>query len=192
MGLNASHHLLGQLVNVLEASRMEANAVEIKKEPTRMRALAEQWKESAAATNHRLGKSIEINLEIAQTTPELWNLDPVRVTQIVNNLIDNALKFTQEGQVLIAMGPGFNADQASLGISVSDTGCGIPESKRDVVFDRFAQIDDGETRETSGSGLGLSISRGLAELMGATLEIEQGSAKDCYSTTMKLELFSDT
>ena len=190
VGLNASHHLLGQLVNVLEISRMEANAVEISKKPTEIKELAEQWKESAAATNHRLGKSIDIILEIEESAPELWDLDAQRVTQIINNLADNALKFTTEGQVAILIRSNSKGAQDSLQISVSDTGCGIPKSKRDVVFDRFSQVDDAETRENTGSGLGLAISRGLAELelMGATLEVEPNSTKDCYSTTMKLEL----
>ncbi|MEO1748069.1 MAG: PAS domain S-box protein [Pseudomonadota bacterium] len=193
VGLNASHHLLAQLVNVLELSRVEANAVEIDPKPTDIRSLAAQWLETASATNHRLGKPIEISLEIDETIPELAVLDERRVTQILNNLTDNALKFTKEGRVTIqvgqVLGPDVSAPQ-TLEISVSDTGCGIARNKRETVFERFVQIDDAQTRENSGSGLGLAISRELALLMGGTLEVACPSPDDCYATTFSLQLQS--
>jgi len=193
VGLDASHHLLAQLVNVLELSRVEANAVEIEPKPTDIRLLAAQWLETASATNHRLGKPIELSLEIDEKTPERTILDERRVTQIINNLTDNALKFTKEGRVAIHVGQVSSTDVSApqkLEISVSDTGCGIARNKRETVFERFVQIDDAETRENSGSGLGLAISRELAVLMGGTLEVTGPSPDDCYATTFSLQLQS--
>ncbi|MCF2870497.1 PAS domain S-box protein [Octadecabacter sp. G9-8] len=193
VGLDASHHLLAQLVNVLELSRVEANAVEIEPKPTDIRSLAEQWFETASATNHRLGKPIELSLEIDETTPQLAVLDERRVTQILNNLTDNALKFTKEGRVTIQVGQVSNTDVSApqqLEISVSDTGCGIACNKREAVFERFVQIDDAQTRENSGSGLGLAISRELAVLMGGALDVTCPSPDDCYATTFSLRLQS--
>ena len=153
VGLNASHHLLAQLVNVLELSRVEANAVEITPKSTDIRSLAQQLFETASATNHRLGKPIELSLELDDALPEFAVLDESRVTQILNNLTDNALKFTNEGRVTIQVGQVANADASmprQLEISVSDTGCGIARDKREAVFERFVQIDDAQTRENSG------------------------------------------
>jgi len=193
VGLNASHHLLAQLVNVLELSRVEANAVEITPKSTDIRSLAQQWFETASATNHRLGKPIELSLELDDALPEFAVLDESRVTQILNNLTDNALKFTNEGRVTIQVGQVANADASmprQLEISVSDTGCGIARDKREAVFERFVQIDDAQTRENSGSGLGLAISRELAVLMGGTLDVTCPSPDDCYATTFSLHLQS--
>jgi PAS domain S-box-containing protein len=191
VGLKASHHLLAQLVNVLELSRVEANAVEIVPKPTDIRSLAEQWLETAKATNHRLGKPIELSLLIGEATPKLPTLDARRVTQILNNLTDNALKFTNEGHVSIRINPVPETDTSvpqQLEISVSDTGCGIARDKREAIFERFVQIDDGQTREHGGSGLGLAISRELAELMGAALDVTCPADHGSFTTTFSLRL----
>lgn len=191
VGLEASHHLLAQLVNVLEISRMEADAVETNPQLTEIRPMADQWIETAAATNHRLRKHIEVSLEVIESTPEFCNLDARRVTQIVNNLTDNALKFTKEGRVTIQVSAVFAPDHAKakqLDISVSDTGCGIASNQCETVFDRFFQIDDAQTREIGGSGLGLAISRELAELMGGRLEAISPSSNSRYVTTFTLRL----
>lgn len=193
VGLSASHQLLAQLVNVLELSRVEANAVEIKRKPTDIRSLADQWLETAEATNHRLGKPIEVSLKVAEDTPEFSDLDARRVTQIINNLTDNALRFTKEGLVVITIAPmqhSTSSQGAALEISVSDTGCGIAKSDHEAVFERFTQIDDAQTRENGGSGLGLAISRELADLMGASLRVASHSTRDCFATTFTLRLWA--
>lgn len=187
VGLEASHHLLGQLVNVLELSRMEADAVELAPERTDLRALAEQWKETAIATNHRLSKPIEVSLAIDDRVPDHWTMDARRVTQIVNNLADNALKFTKEGRMRISLGVASGAPEL-LEISVSDTGCGVPKEKQKSIFERFVQIDDAQTRENGGSGLGLAICRELGGLMGAEVTVESPSVDDCFATEFKLRL----
>lgn len=191
VGLEASHHLLGQLVNVLELSRMEADAVELAPERTELRSLAEQWKETAIATNHRLSKPIEVSAVIDDEVPDHWTLDPRRVTQIVNNLADNALKFTKEGRVQISLGMVSGAAEGGaefLEISVSDTGCGVPKEKQKTIFERFVQIDDAQTRENGGSGLGLAICRELGGLMGAEVTVESPPVDHCFATKFKLRL----
>lgn len=193
VGLEASHHLLAQLVNVLEMSRVEANAVVINPKAVTIRLLADQWHETALATNHRLGKSIDVQLEVGESVLSSYIIDAQRVTQIVNNLTDNALKFTEDGCVTIELKQAFSVEHAQRGqleISVSDTGCGIPASQRDDIFERFTQVDGAETRENGGSGLGLAISRELAELMGASLEAVLPDSDSLYTTTFNLCLQS--
>jgi signal transduction histidine kinase len=192
VGLNASHHLLAQLVNVLELSRVEANAVTIVTEPTDIRQLAQQWLETARATNHRLGKAIELSLDVDEATGALFPIDGRRVTQIMDNLTSNAIKFTQKGRVAIQVKPVLKMGSPQLeclDISVSDTGCGIAKDKHETIFERFVQIDSAETRENSGSGLGLAISHELADLMGAQLTVTSPSSLDCHTTTFSLRLF---
>ncbi len=191
VGLDASHHLLGQLVNVLELSRMEADAVEITPERIELRSLAGQWKETAIATNHRLSKPIEVSLTVDKGLPDSWILDARRVTQIVNNLTDNALKFTKEGLVQISLNLASKSGHPEtryLEVSVSDTGCGVPKAKQEEIFERFVQIDGAKTRENGGSGLGLAICRQLGELMGAEVTVESPSRNHCFKTSFKLRL----
>ena len=191
VGLNASHHLLGQLINVLEISRVEANAITIRPIETEIAPLAQQWLQTSHATSHRLGKPIKITLDLDPATPDTWMLDPQRVTQIVNNLIDNALKFTEEGRVEIAIKPlpaQGKSDAAQLEIRVSDTGCGIPKDQLDGLFDRFVQVDNTLTREHGGSGLGLAISHELCNLIGGTLEVVPVKPGSDFSTVFALRL----
>ncbi|MEO0861227.1 MAG: ATP-binding protein [Pseudomonadota bacterium] len=191
VGLNASHHLLAELVNVLEISRMEADAVQINVQKEELKPLTEQWLQTAVATRHRLDKPIDVSLRVDDDVPEFWNLDARRVTQIVNNLTDNALKFTDEGKVDIEVSVGGTEGRDSLNtldIVISDTGRGIADHQRDTIFDRFIQIDSSETRDNGGSGLGLTISRELAELMGASLCINRLHTQSCYSTAFTLRL----
>lgn len=191
VGLNASHHLLAQLVNVLEISRMEADSVEINVQKEALQPLTEQWLQTAIATGHRLGKPIEVSLHVDDDTPDFWHLDARRVTQIVNNLTDNALKFTDEGKVDIYVSAGGTVAQDGLDqldIVISDTGCGIAGHQRDTIFERFVQIDSSETRQNGGSGLGLTICRELAALMGATIDVNTLPANSCYTTAFTLRL----
>ena len=194
VGLSASHSLLSQLVNVLEMSRMEADGIKIRPQLVEMEPLVMKWVETATATNQRLGKPIAVTVDISDKTPKHWVLDSRRVTQIVNNLTDNAIKFTTSGKVQIKVDPVSPAGSKNpngLELSVSDTGCGIPPDKRETIFDRFTQVVGSETRENGGSGLGLAISRGLADLMGATLSIKDPVAGGCFETTLNLRLRQD-
>ncbi len=191
VGLSASQQLLGQLVNVLELSKMEADAIQIKPKKTKIRPLAEQWVETAIASNHQLGKDIDVQLEFADEMPEVLTLDARRVTQIVDNLTDNALKFTKKGRVSIIVSPAESAKgkrAEHINICVADTGCGIPNTHKEAIFDRFLQVDSSETRENGGSGLGLTISRRIAELMGGTLELTAKTPSSLFATTMTLQL----
>jgi CheY-like chemotaxis protein len=105
--------------------------------------------------------------------------DPVRIRQILINLIDNAVKFTADGAVTVAVAPEADADRSSVYFTVADTGTGIARDKLDAVFDTFTQADASTTRRYGGSGLGLAICRQLVELMGGdigvTSEIGRGS-----------------
>src|SRR5207237_4673772 len=106
-------------------------------------------------------------------TPDLLIGDPHRLRQVLINLIGNAIKFTSKGRVLVRVRPeSINKDAALLLFSISDTGIGIPPEKQQVIFEAFAQADASTTRQYGGSGLGLTISNQLVQLMGGRISIE--------------------
>ena len=115
-------------------------------------------------------KSVEVVVLYSPDAPRRINGDPGRIRQVVTNLIGNAVKFTEEGQILIRIGPGEPPN--SLRISVQDSGIGIPGDKLEIIFDKFAQADTSTTRRFGGTGLGLAISRRLGRLMGGDVWAE--------------------
>ena len=132
-------------------------------------------------------KEIDITLDVAPDMPGWVYIDGPHVTQIVSNLVDNAIKFTDEGNVNIALSSSRSDTGQAIDIRVRDTGGGIPEEARVRVFDSFTQADSGLLRAHGGSGLGLSISSELARLMGATLSLEDLNG-DGFTTVFLLRL----
>jgi signal transduction histidine kinase len=114
-------------------------------------------------------------LDVSPSVPEDMLGDPYRLGQILLNLIGNAIKFTEEGEVTVKA----KCNDDYLQFSVSDTGIGISEDKLEDIFESFRQVDSSSTRRHGGVGLGLAISKGLTELMGGRLgvhsELGQGS-----------------
>ena len=110
--------------------------------------------------------------------PDLLQGDPTRLTQIIVNLVGNAIKFTGEGEVvLMASGTMIAADQVELQIAVSDTGIGIADGQLDNIFSAFQQADSSTTRRFGGTGLGLAIAQRLAELLGGRVTVESEHLK---------------
>ncbi|KIC51025.1 ATP-binding protein [Tateyamaria sp. ANG-S1] len=189
-GLEAAKVLLAQLTNVLEVSRLEANAVKLNPKKTHLAAIAQQWCDTANGSVKRYGKDIEVQVQVADELPETVPMDDKRVSQIVHNLCDNAAKFTTRGSLLIDVrrADGDSAEPGMIEISVSDTGPGLSPEDAGNVFERFLQVDDSLTRRYSGTGLGLSISFDLAKLMGGHLEVECPSRYLNYTTTFTLRI----
>ncbi|APX10722.1 sensor histidine kinase [Tateyamaria omphalii] len=189
-GLEAAQVLLAQLTNVLEVSRLEANAVTLHPKETNLAAIAQQWCDTANGSVKRYGKEIEVSVKVADDLPETVDMDDKRVSQIVHNLCDNAAKFTTSGALLIDLRLTHDDEGAAgmIDISVSDTGPGLSPEDAGNVFERFLQVDDSLTRRYSGTGLGLSISTDLAKLMGGHLEVESPSRYFGYTTTFTLSI----
>jgi CheY-like chemotaxis protein len=113
---------------------------------------------------------VELWLDCDPELPTLRLTDPTRLRQILINLVGNAVKFTDKGEVCLSAGPGTAGDgQDGVLFCVADTGIGIPADKQTLLFQPFTQVDDSNLRRHGGTGLGLSISRSLAEMMGGTL-----------------------
>ena len=118
-------------------------------------------------------KSLALSWSIAGNVPDLLTTDPVRIGQVLINLIGNSIKFTEHGQIEVKVEQqGFANNRVHLVFSVRDTGIGIPADKQKAIFEPFAQADSSFSRRFGGAGLGLSISERLVSLMGGTIQLE--------------------
>ncbi|HET9159339.1 MAG TPA: ATP-binding protein, partial [Caulobacteraceae bacterium] len=162
--------LLAVLNDILDLSKIEAGRMELEPAPFETASTLRQAFASFAgmAEKKGLGFSIEID-----PLAEGWrNGDAARVCQIVNNLISNAIKFTEKGEVSLRVEPQGGEGERGIRLLVSDTGMGIAADKQSYMFEKFSQLDGSATRRFGGTGLGLAICRELAQLMGGEISVK--------------------
>ena len=166
MLIDAGDVLMGLLNDVLDFSKIEAGKMELESADMivrdRLSTIVRLWEPRAFANGVRL------KVRIAPDVPAAVRTDPLRVQQILFNLMSNAVKFTHEGEIRIEA----SWTDGRLNMAVIDTGCGIPADRLGQIFNSFEQADVGTTRRYGGTGLGLAISRKLAELMGGSLTVQ--------------------
>jgi len=166
----SSQDLLHVINDILDFSKIDAGKLELECIDFDLELALESALSSFAVLAER--SQISLYLEIAPNARGVRRGDPVRLRQIVNNLVSNALKFTKEGCVRIRiMGQGCDG-RDGLTIAVTDTGLGIPSDKLALLFQKFSQIDASTTRKFGGTGLGLAICKELASLMGGRVWAE--------------------
>ena len=171
MALHSGKHLVELINDVLLYSTIEAGKIEIEKNPFDPRSLVEQVYASLKISAER--KGIELILSAATDLPPFVEGDETRMKQVLLNVVGNAVKFTDSGQVEVRFYvSNSNVSESALVIDVIDTGPGIPSEKMSSVFDRFSQIDGSLKRNKGGTGLGLSISRDLVHLMGGEIRVQ--------------------
>jgi signal transduction histidine kinase/EAL domain-containing protein (putative c-di-GMP-specific phosphodiesterase class I)/CheY-like chemotaxis protein len=166
--------LLSIINDILDFSKIEAGKLELENAPTDVHELAEDvsslfWEKASS-------KGLDLAVYVDPATPRLVEGDPTRLRQVIGNLVNNAIKFTETGGVLIEIEPDA---VGSLRFSVRDTGIGIPKNKIGDVFGAFSQADQSTTRKYGGTGLGLAICKRLVETMNGrfnvTSEVGKGS-----------------
>ena len=168
----AGHHLLSLIDDILDVTRAETTGFQVAEGEVELRPLCESVVRvmRAAATSGQ----VKLGLELANALPVL-RADEVRLRQVLLNLLSNAVKFTPaEGSVTLLAGP---AADGALVIRVRDTGIGVRAEDMPRVFQPFSQVDSSLSRRFPGSGLGLYLSRALAEAQGATLTLESGEGQ---------------
>ena len=166
-------HLLHLLNDILDLSKIEAGNFEVEK----IQCQPFQIVSDAVGSLHGKAqqKGISLSVDVKTDLPEAIVSDPTRIQQIVNNLVGNAIKFTNEGGVTVSLAyqRGLDSGLANqLEIQVSDTGIGMSPDQFERIFDPFSQADTSTTRKYGGTGLGLSISKQLAESLGGGLQVE--------------------
>lgn len=160
MADQSAQRLRALLDDILNFSSIEVQGLQIEEKPFDLQAFVKNTVQEMGAKARK--KNLQLETEISPETPAAFVGDQRRLGQVLLNLIDNAIKFTEKGEVRVSVCP--CGDHVEF--SVSDTGIGVPEEKREMIFQRFSQADDSFTRRHGGAGLGLAISSGLVELMG--------------------------
>ncbi|HYZ43159.1 MAG TPA: response regulator, partial [Stellaceae bacterium] len=162
--------LLGVINGVLDLSKIEAGKVELDHSTFELRAVIEEVTE--VLSEPAFGKGLELACFVPTDLPTALIGDPGRLRQILTNLIGNAIKFTERGEVGVrARLVERDASTALISFAVTDTGIGIPSEKREQVFEAFAQADSSTTRRYGGTGLGLSIAKHFCEMMGGSIDV---------------------
>jgi two-component system sensor histidine kinase/response regulator len=163
--------LLGILNDILDFSKIESRKLELEAVPFNFRDLVADTVRPLAVRAHE--KRLEIMTDISPDIPTTLVGDPGRLRQVLANLVGNAIKFTSEGHVLVAIDPEtIDEQEALLQFQVMDTGIGIPPEKQQMVFEPFRQADGSTTRHFGGTGLGLTISHKLVEMMGGRIWLD--------------------
>jgi signal transduction histidine kinase/CheY-like chemotaxis protein len=162
--------LLTVINDILDFSKLEAGKMQIESVPFDLRQVIEDVNEMLAPQAEDRG--LDLVLEYPASLAHRFLGDGGRVRQVVTNLVGNAIKFTERGQVWITVACGArSAERANLRVLVRDSGVGVPSDKIDLLFQKFSQVDGSSTRKHGGTGLGLAISKQLISLMGGTMGV---------------------
>lgn len=169
--VRSGQSLLTIINDVLDLSKIEAGKLDLERIPLDPTAIADDvvslfWERAAS-------KSLDLAACVSASVPRQITGDPVRLTQILSNLVNNALKFTEQGQVLLSL----SFDRGFLNFTVTDSGIGIPPDKIGLLFSAFTQADQSTTRKFGGTGLGLAICKKLSEAMGGTIHVNSTPGK---------------
>lgn len=177
-------NLLSLINDVLDFSKIESGKIVFEKVKFNLRELAISVKESMMAVARE--KGIDVNLQIAPMVPDTVLGDPTRLTQILNNLVGNAVKFTKEGSVTLDISIDERKDKlVNIEFAVIDTGIGISKDQQGRIFEKFSQASASTNREFGGTGLGLSITKKLLELQDSKIFL---TSEPNVGTTFKFSL----
>jgi signal transduction histidine kinase/DNA-binding response OmpR family regulator len=163
--------LLAIINDILDFSKIEAKKLELENHPFDLRDCVEDSIDLIAATASK--KGLEVGYLIDEQLPAAYVRDVTRLRQILVNLLNNAVKFTETGEIVVSVsGTELDDGRYDLEFSVKDTGIGIPQDKLNRLFRSFSQVDASTTRRYGGTGLGLAISKSLSEMMGGSMWVE--------------------
>ncbi|MBU1013653.1 MAG: PAS domain S-box protein [Bacteroidetes bacterium] len=198
---SSGNHLLTIVEDLFDITLIETGELKIIKTDVNLDALLNEVKEIIKIEQLNLKKAdLELNLTIPGSKKQLnVKTDPWRLKQILINLLKNALKFTHKGSVNFGFTLNMDSEpqvtersrSTELKFFVRDTGIGIPKDKQELIFDVFRQIEDSHTRTYGGTGIGLSISRRLTELLGGRMWVDSDTNGSSFYFTIPLELIID-
>ena len=188
---SSAYSLLSIINNILDFSKIEAGKLEFEKTPFGFRQFMDESLKIMGMKSHE--KGIELAYRVAPGVPDRILGDPVRLRQILLNLVDNAIKFTDKGEVIVSAAVQSKEDyEVVLQISVADSGIGIPEDKQRSIFGAYNQGDPSTLRQYGGTGLGLAVSAQLVDLMGGNIKLKsQPSQGSCFRFTARFIIQQD-
>ncbi|MEO9969193.1 MAG: ATP-binding protein [Hyphomonadaceae bacterium] len=173
----SGNSLLTIINDILDMSKIESGKLDLEEQAVSLDTLVNDvatlfWERSRE-------KGVELTCYVSSDVPAEIVIDPTRINQIITNLVNNALKFTESGsvQIRITAKPSQTGAYAQIKIEVEDTGIGIPQDKLETIFDAFSQADQSTTRRFGGTGLGLAVCRKLADAMGGTISVSSQMGK---------------
>jgi signal transduction histidine kinase/ActR/RegA family two-component response regulator len=187
---SSAQALLTIINDVLDFSKIEAGRFELQPIAFDLHELLRQMIKPLQLRGRE--KSLKVEMNIGSQVPRMIHADPTRLTQVLINLLGNAVKFTEFGQVVLEVeARGTNETKALLHFAVRDTGIGVPKDKQKRIFEAFAQADASTTRRFGGTGLGLRISSRLIEMMGGNIQLEstEGSGS-CFHFDIATEVLT--
>jgi PAS domain S-box-containing protein len=181
--------LLTVINDVLDFSKIEAGRLELDETAFSLRDFIDEVMRSFALTAHQ--KGLELACDVKSSVPTICEGDPTRLRQVLNNLVGNALKFTEKGEVVLEVDAPLPPSDGKvlLNFVVRDTGIGIAREKQKLIFDPFCQADSSTTRKYGGTGLGLTVSGRLVHMMGGEISVrsEPGKGSDfCFTALVGL------
>ena len=187
----AAGSLMTLLNDTLDFAKIETCKLELKSVEFALRDCIDEVRRIARVQAQQ--KGLKLVWQVSQEVPDLLAGDPMRLRQVLMNLVGNAVKFTERGQVVLEVDTaGQKENSVLLHFRVRDTGIGIPDGKKEMIFDAFTQVDGSGTRKHGGAGLGLAIARRLIELMRGTIWVESEAGRgSTFHFTAKFELPAD-
>ena len=179
--------LLSIINNILDLSKIEAGVTDLECQPFELIRCVETSLDLVSADANK--KGISTRCEFDDNTPAVILGDPTRLSQILVNLLNNSVKFTETGEISVAVsGKRLEGEKYEIHFAVKDTGIGIPLDKMGRLFQSFSQIDSSTTRKYGGTGLGLAISKKLVEMMNGTIWVEsEAGSGTTFHFTIKVE-----
>lgn len=175
----SSENLVTIINDILDFSKIESGKMEFESVDFNLKYIISSIHH--ALSGSALDKGLKFQMKYDSDLPDFVKGDPVRLSQVLNNLVGNAIKFTDKGHVVIQVGLKYlDEKEIEINFSVLDTGIGIPENKLHAIFDNFTQASSDTTRNYGGTGLGLAISKQLVELQGSKIEVESIEGKGSH------------
>ena len=172
----SAQSLMSIINDILDFSKMEAGKLQLEEIDFDLRTMLGDISDLAGIQTYE--KKLELLLKIDSEVPSLLKGDPGRLRQVIVNLLGNAIKFTSEGEIVLTVGVVRETEKRILlEFSITDTGVGIPQHRLQRLFDPFTQEDSSTTRKYGGTGLGLTISRQIADLLGGEIGVESAPGK---------------
>ena len=189
---SSAEALLAIVNDILDFSKIEAGKLRFESIPFVLSSLVFEAARTQAVTAHK--KGLEVIVSVAADAPHRLIGDPTRVRQVISNLVGNAVKFTEQGEISVSVSvEESSAASVLLCFAVRDTGIGIPVSRQAAVFEAFSQADDSTTRRYGGTGLGLTICTHLVQMMGGRVWLESAEGEgSCFYFTARFGVDSSS